>query len=223
MMKFYTHNLFRRGLFDKLTVCEMPLSIPCNANKTRLDCVLKDCCFFMDACYKKTIPGYIIAIYTLIIMVTLLFWGVLGFWFYKYKIKKRKFVDMTEGGESPADKDTTGISPEQQAHENTSHVEDETVVARSESTLVEDKAQDKEQNDVKAEGENTGETAAVEAGNTSDTENEQEDVKATTVSKQVRIQALCKTFCRIIMLVNRWITEQVKGLMKKLRLSTFHK
>ncbi|KAM4044375.1 testis-expressed protein 29 isoform 2-T3 [Anomaloglossus baeobatrachus] len=111
MNKFYLRHLMRRGLFDPLSVCEEPLYNPCiTKNKTRLECVLQECCYSMDACYKKKVPDHIKAFYIVIVLVIILLWAILGFWYLKYRRQKKKLDDIVGEEETPAELDTNGMS-----------------------------------------------------------------------------------------------------------------
>ncbi|XP_056416474.1 testis-expressed protein 29 [Hyla sarda] len=123
MSKYNLPYLFKRQFIDLLAVCELPLNEPCNANKTRIGCTLQDCCFFMDACYQKTVPGHIIVFYSLIAVLIILFWILLGFWFYKYRKQKQKLADI-ENENRPDEIGTSSKTQEKGNQAETSHVKE---------------------------------------------------------------------------------------------------
>ncbi|XP_069828471.1 testis-expressed protein 29 [Dendropsophus ebraccatus] len=120
-MTKFNHHFSRKHIVGLLTVCEQPLNKPCSANQTRIGCVLLDCCFFMDACYKKTLPGHLMVFYSLITIIIILFWGMLGFWFCKNRKLKKKLADIEE---SPTKIATSNITEEEQGLAGTSQVQE---------------------------------------------------------------------------------------------------
>ncbi|XP_077155814.1 testis-expressed protein 29 [Ranitomeya variabilis] len=124
MNKFNPHHLLRRGLFDPLTVCEEPLYKPCiTDNKTRIGCVLKECCYSMGACYKKRVPDHVIALYSAFIIVVVLLWAILGLWFFKYRRLKNKLDDILGQEESSTELDTGNTSQKTEEQVGTNKVE----------------------------------------------------------------------------------------------------
>ncbi|XP_073520482.1 testis-expressed protein 29 [Phyllobates terribilis] len=124
MNKFNPDHLLRRGLFDPLAVCEEPLYNPCiTDNKTRIECVLKECCYSMGVCYKKKVPDYVIAFYSMMVIVVILLWASIGIWFLKYRRQKKKLDDILRQEETSTELDTSNTSQKTEEQAGASKVE----------------------------------------------------------------------------------------------------